>query len=167
MQIKSLSLTKLKMGKQKDLTEEEKSTIVGKTDSRPFFSQMSAEQPLDGPDGWCRGWLVKGCSKPSRVRQQQGGGGVMFWAGIIGNELVSPFKVPDGVKMNVLTYRNFLQDFIPWYRGKRPAFKKKIIFMQDNAPSHAALRTYAVRRTINCADRDRRSFKLTSLNVRL
>ena len=28
MQIKSLSLTKLKMGKQKDLTEEEKSTIV-------------------------------------------------------------------------------------------------------------------------------------------
>ena len=28
--------------------------------------------------------------------------GVMFWAGIIGNELVGLFKVPDGVKMNAL-----------------------------------------------------------------
>ena len=66
----------------------------------------------------------------------------MFWARIIGNELVGPFRVPGGVKMNALTYRNFLQDnFIPWYRSKRPAFRKKIIFMQDNAPSHVALST--------------------------
>ena len=28
----------------------------------------------------------------------------MFWAGIIGNELVGPFRVPDDVKMNSLTY---------------------------------------------------------------
>ena len=51
----------------------------------------------------------------------------MFWAWIIGNELVGPFRVPDGVKMNTLTYRNFLQDnFILWYRSKRPAFRKKM-----------------------------------------
>ena len=54
----------------------------------------------------------------------------MFWARIIGNELVGPFRVPDGGKMNALTYRNFLQDnFIPWYHRKRPAFRKKIIFI--------------------------------------
>ena len=54
----------------------------------------------------------------------------MFWARIIGNELVDPFRVPDGGKMNALTYRNFLQDnFIPWYHRKRPAFRKKIIFI--------------------------------------
>ena len=62
-----------------------------------------------------------------------------FGAGIIGNELVGPFRVPDGFKMNALTYRNFLQDnFIPWSHSKCPAFRKNIIFMQDNAPSHAA-----------------------------
>ena len=33
----------------------------------------------------------------------------MFWARIIGNELVGPFRVPGGVKMNALTYRNFIQ----------------------------------------------------------
>ena len=66
----------------------------------------------------------------------------MFWAEIIGNELVGPFRVTDGVKMNALTYRNFLQDnFIPWDRSKHPPFRKKIIFMQDTAPSHAARST--------------------------
>ena len=25
---------------------------------------------LDGPDGWCRGWLVNGTTKPSRARRQ-------------------------------------------------------------------------------------------------
>ena len=54
---------------------------------------------LDGPDGWCRGWLVNGTDKPSRARRQQGGGGVMFWAALIGNEVVGPFRVPDGLKM--------------------------------------------------------------------
>ena len=28
-----------------------------------------------------------------------GGGGVMFWPGIIGNDLVGPFRVSNGVKM--------------------------------------------------------------------
>ena len=95
---------------------------------------------LDGPDGWCRGWLVNGTDKPSRPRRQQGGGGVMFWAALIGNEVVGPFRVPDGLKMNAVTYTKFLKEnFVPWYRRQRPAaFKKKIIFMQDNAPSHAA-----------------------------
>ena len=49
------------------------------------------------------------------------------------------FRIPDGVKMNALTSRNFLQDnFIPWYCSKHPAFRKKIIYMQDNAQSHSA-----------------------------
>ena len=72
------------------------------------------------------------------MRRQQGGGGVMFWAGIIGNKLVGPFRVPDGVKMNALIIQD---NVIPWYRSKRPAFRKKIIFMQDNAPSYAARST--------------------------
>ena len=36
-------------------------------------------------------------------------------------------------------YKILKENFVPWYRRQRPAaFKKKIIFMQDNAPSHAA-----------------------------
>ena len=51
--------------------------------------------------------------------------------------------------MNALTYRNFLQDnFTPWYRSKYPAFRKKIIFMQDNAPSHAPGSTVEYLRSI-------------------
>ena len=183
MQMKSLSLTKLNLGKQKDLTEEKKSAIVRcvaegiksteiakelcldhrnvkifianpnatrkrcdkgvkwtisrrqksaikreavklsihtplttrhrnqrlewakeyvKTDFETVLFTDERRATLDGPDGWCRSWLVSACSKPSRVRRQQGGDdGVMLWAWINGNELVGPFRVPDGVKMNI------------------------------------------------------------------
>lgn len=107
-----------------------------------------------GPeDGWSRGWLAYGAQRPTRLRRQQGGGGVMFWAGIIGNEMVGPFRVPEGVKMNAATYANFLkQNFVPWYRKQRVAFRRKIIFMQDNAPSHAARFTIAYLRGVGFKD---------------
>ena len=34
-----------------------------------------------------------------RFRCQQGGGDVMIWVGIIGNELIGPYRVHDGVKI--------------------------------------------------------------------
>ncbi|CAI9567366.1 unnamed protein product [Staurois parvus] len=99
---------------------------------------------LDGPDGWSSGWLVEGHPVPTRLRRQQGGGGVMFWAGIMGTELVSPFRVPKGVKMTSAKYVEFMTDhFLPWYRRKNYAFCNNIIFMYDNAPSHAAKNTSA------------------------
>ena len=42
---------------------------------------------LDGPDGFCRGWLHTATEIPRRLRRQQGGGGVMFWAGIMYNKV--------------------------------------------------------------------------------
>ena len=53
---------------------------------------------------------------------------------------ISSTTVQDGLKMIAQSYTKFLEDnFIPWYRKQHSAsFKKKIIFMQDNAPSHAA-----------------------------
>ena len=63
----------------------------------------------------------------------------MFWAGIMGRELVGLFRVPGGVKMTLVKYIEFLTDhFLPWYMKKNRAFCSKIIFMHDNAPSHAA-----------------------------
>lgn len=94
---------------------------------------------LDGPDGWMSGWLLNGATPQSRIRRQQGGGGVMIWAGIINDAIVGPFAVPDGVKMNAQSYVEFLkQNFLPWYKKQRLALKRKMIFMHDNAPSHAA-----------------------------
>ena len=64
----------------------------------------------------------------------------MVWASIIKDELVGPFRVEDGLKINSQNYCQFLEDtfFKQWYRKKPASFKKTMIFMQDNAPSHAS-----------------------------
>ena len=40
---------------------------------------------LDDSDGWRGGWVANCQKRHCRFRRQQGGGGVMIWAGIIGN----------------------------------------------------------------------------------
>lgn len=99
---------------------------------------------LDGPDGWARGWIAEGFDVPSRFRRQQGGGGVMIWAGIIKNELIGPFRVAEGVKMNSVNYCQFLEEhLLKWLKKKTAAQRKKMMFMHDNAPSHASKFTSA------------------------
>ena len=94
---------------------------------------------LDGPDGWSRGWYDAQFPSPQGLRRQQGGGGIMVWEEIINNEIVGLFRVKDGVKITAETYTAFLKEFLlPWYKKKSLSFRKKMIFMQDNAPSHAA-----------------------------
>ena len=67
---------------------------------------------LDGPDGGMSVWLLNGTTPQSKIRQQQGGGGVMIWAGIITNQIVGPFRVPDRVKMRAnKSYVDFLKKF--------------------------------------------------------
>ena len=66
-----------------------------------------ARATLDGPEGWSRGWLMKCKTLRLRFKRQQGGAGVMFWSGIIGNELIGPFLVPDGLKMDSANYCAF------------------------------------------------------------
>ena len=60
----------------------------------------------------------------------------MVWAGILQDELVGPFQVEDGLQINC----QFLEDtfFKQWYRKKSASFKKTMMFMQDNAPSHVS-----------------------------
>ena len=97
---------------------------------------------LDGPDGFARGWLRNGQALPNRLRRQQGGGGIMFWAGIHNNVLIGPFRVPDGVKMNGPAYVELLREnFLPYYNLLGARIRAKTIFMQDNATSHASAHT--------------------------
>ena len=48
-------------------------------------------ETLDGPDGGAWGWITNGH------------GGVLVWAAIITDELVGPFRIEDGLKINVST----------------------------------------------------------------
>ncbi|CAI9590859.1 unnamed protein product [Staurois parvus] len=61
-----------------------------KTNFQTVLFTDECHATLDGPDGWGSGWLVDGHPIPTRLRRQQGGGGVMFWARIMGTELVGP-----------------------------------------------------------------------------
>ena len=94
---------------------------------------------LDGPDGWTREWVQNGRQSLYLIRRQQGFGGVMIWAGIIGNEVIGPFKVEEGVKLNTVNYCAFLaKNFKQWLQMQNNYRRQKLIFMQDNAPSHAS-----------------------------
>lgn len=54
----------------------------------------------------------------------------------------SSFSFLEGLKKISPKYVEYLTDhFLPWYRRKNYAFHNKIIFMHDNAPSHAAKQT--------------------------
>lgn len=110
-----------------------------KTDFRKVLFTDESRFTLDGPDGWARGWVCKQRDSRQFVKRQQGGGGIMIWAGIVGSELVGPFKVEDGVKMNSKSYCDFLeQNLFEWLDNQPLAKHKSLIFMQDNAPSHAS-----------------------------
>ena len=86
-----------------------------KTDFKNVIFTDEFRVTLDGPDGWASGWILNGHQPGVRIRRQQGGGGVMFWAGIKGNVITGPFKVELGVKINSTSYCGFLnKHIIPW-----------------------------------------------------
>ena len=61
---------------------------------------------------------------------------------MIGNEPIGPFRVPEGLKLSADTSCAFLENSLePWLDNLPLARLKKIIFMHDNAPFHAAKTT--------------------------
>lgn len=70
-----------------------------KTDFSKVIFTDESRVTLDGPDGWSREWILDERETPTRLRRQQGGGRNMIWAGIVGNKVIGPFKVVDGVKL--------------------------------------------------------------------
>ena len=103
-----------------------------------FFTD-ECRASLDWPDAFGRGWLIDHGIRPRRFIRQQGVGEVMFWDGIISSTLVGPYFVKEAVKTNLKDYVDFLRaNFMQWFNNKSKTFKNKMIFMHDNAPSHAA-----------------------------
>ena len=111
-----------------------------KQDFDIFMVTDECRATLDGPDRFSRGWVLNKLDIPVRLRRQQGGRGVMFWAAIIGSKLIGPFKVPDGGKMTAFTYTEFLEQIMfPEMHLLEPGLQDIFVFMHDNAPSHASL----------------------------
>ena len=107
---------------------------------------------LDGSDGFSRGWILNKLDIPVRLRRQQGGGRVMFWAAICGSKLIGPFKETNGVTMTAFTYTEFLeQNLIPEIDLLEPGLQDNFVFMHDNAPSHASLMARVFLRIHNSA----------------
>ena len=62
-----------------------------------------------------------------------------FWGAIIGNELVGPSRVADGVKITVKLYIDFIKEHLEsWHKMKDLSFRKKMMFIHGNAPFQAA-----------------------------
>ena len=74
----------------------------------------------------------------TRMRHQHRGRGVIFWAGIVGSSTLGPFKVEDGIKLNSEWYCPFYNGhFLTWLKSQTLLFRNKLVFMRDNAKSHA------------------------------
>ena len=62
-----------------------------------------------------------------RLRRQQGGGGVMFWAGIIGDVLIGPVKVQEGVKLDSKRYCEFIDSALSDWLDDLPLEQRRKI----------------------------------------
>lgn len=66
----------------------------------------------------------------------------MYWVGVIGNEVVGSWWVPDVVKMTVQTYIDFFKVHgESLFKKKSNTFRKKAAFMHNNSPSHSVKKT--------------------------
>ena len=80
-----------------------------KTDFSKVLWTDEMRVTFDGSDGWARDYPVQSSNEHRarlRVRRQQGGSGILVWAGIIKDELVGPFQL----KSNCQTDCQFLED---------------------------------------------------------
>lgn len=65
--------------------------------------------------------------QPLQLRHQQGSKGILFWAGIVGNELVGPWRIADDAKNNSPAYIEFLRlNLQLWLKKKILEFKQKV-----------------------------------------
>ena len=69
-----------------------------------------------------------------RLKRQQRGGGLTFWAGIVGDNLIGPFRVPDGVKM----YSNKS----PWMTASWPLLREKELALTNKVSDIQPCRFY-------------------------
>ena len=69
------------------------------------FSQMifmdESRMTFDGPDVWTKRWIFSNSDVAVANGKQQRGGSVMIWLRIINQTVTGPFKIDEGVKLNM------------------------------------------------------------------
>ncbi|XP_036357561.1 uncharacterized protein LOC118762690 [Octopus sinensis] len=97
---------------------------------------------LDETNGWANGWVYFRDERHQLLRRQQQGGGVILWAGIIGDRLVGPFRVPEEVKVIAAAFCNLLKEVLDlWLDDILLSLLRNLEFMHDNTPSHSTRTT--------------------------
>ena len=82
---------------------------------------------LDGPDGWFKGWVLNDTPVKTKIRRQQGGGGIMIWAVIIDDQIVGPYRLPKVVKLTAVFYCQFLGKYLVPFLDLHGPEKENII----------------------------------------
>lgn len=66
----------------------------------------------------------------------------MIWAGIVGDNILGPFRIEKGLRLTAKSYCELLEsNFIPWFENQPEEFRNDLMFQQDNAPCHSAKKT--------------------------
>ena len=105
-----------------------------KTDMKRIIFTNETRATLNGPDGCGKGWVANGQESHCRFRRQQGG--IMIWAGIVGDELIGHFRVPDRIKITSASYCQLLgSNLLPWLDDVPLKKRKTFVFQHNNAPA--------------------------------
>ena len=65
--------------------------------------------------------------------------GFLFFAAIVRDSIIGPFRVEDGVKFDSKGYFALLnKHFRPWWKKQPLKLRKTLMYMHDNTPSHAS-----------------------------
>ena len=84
----------------------------------------------------------------------------MIWAGIISHELIGPVRVPRGIKLCSASCCHFLKNVLePWLEKIPLSQLKKVVFMHDIAPCHAAKATIKCLQDLGFKDKQGLGFK--------
>ena len=114
-----------------------------KTKEQPSLSNINIQSDWSGQKRtWnfseCFLWVSRLATTSIRFKRQQGGGGILFWAAIYKKHLIGPFRVDDGVELDLKSYCGAFNEEVLSFHSKPLKERKKLAFMHDNARSHTS-----------------------------
>ena len=116
-----------------------------KTDFSSVMFTDECRPTFDGPDGWAKEWISFNDSSRVRARRQHIGQGVMFWAAIVGDSIIGPFRIEDGIKIYSKGHFAFLnKHFLPRWKKQPLKLRRTLMCMYNNALSHVLRYTTAL-----------------------
>lgn len=110
-----------------------------------FWFTDLCQATLDGPDGLSKGWVFLDNPAHIRLRRQLGEGGVIFWAGIVGNKMIGRLKCQEVWRLPSHTVTLLGTSYLTLL-NELSFSELKAIFLHDNAPAYSPRwdKTYSI-----------------------